>query len=300
LVSAGSDQTVALAAGATLAGAVTDDGLPNPPGTVTTLWSKVDGPGVVTFADQAAASTTATFATSGTYVLRLRADDNELFSIDDVTITVTESVPSSGIRREASSTVVNTTATNTVTIPIPSGTAPGDALVTCLALNGGSVAATGVPAGWTPIASVTSISNPHVFGYYRVAGSSEPAGYTWTLGSAVASGAGMTRYSGVSLTSPLDAAPTKATGAAATAGTIPGLTTVTGGAMVVGCMSVNSGNTSVTIGSPPGLSQTWDIGGKRLELADGPQASPGTTGDKVWTFSASREWAGWLVALRPQ
>jgi hypothetical protein len=49
-----------------------------------------------------------------------------------------------------------------------------------------------------------------------------------------------------------------------------------------------------------GMTQAWDIGGKRHELADGLQATAGASGTKTWTFNASREWAGWLTALRPQ
>ena len=39
------------------------------------LWTKVSGPGTVTFANAASASTTATFTHAGLYVLRLTADD---------------------------------------------------------------------------------------------------------------------------------------------------------------------------------------------------------------------------------
>ena len=35
------------------------------------------------------------------------------------------------------------------------------------------------------------------------------------------------------------------------------------------------------------------------EDADGVQAVAGPSGAKTWTFSGSREWAGWLVALKP-
>jgi hypothetical protein len=88
IVNAGADQAIALPGGATLDGTVTDDGRPNPPGTVAVSWSKVTGPGAVTFANADAASTSATFSTAGTYVLRLAANDGALSSSDDVTIVV--------------------------------------------------------------------------------------------------------------------------------------------------------------------------------------------------------------------
>ena len=88
VVNAGPDQTITLPANATLNGSVTDDGLPNPPGTVTISWTKTSGPGTVTFGNASAAVTTASFSTSGTYVLRLTANDSQLSSFDEVTITV--------------------------------------------------------------------------------------------------------------------------------------------------------------------------------------------------------------------
>jgi hypothetical protein len=139
-----------------------------------------------------------------------------------------------------------------------------------------------------------------VFGYYRVAGSLEPTDYAWTLSSPVTNGAGIARYSGVDNSAPLDVAATKAAGASALSGTVPGVTTPTPGAMLIGCMGINASPTTVSISSPSGMSQVWDIGGKRHELADGLQASAGASGAKTWAFSASREWAGWLSALRPQ
>jgi hypothetical protein len=88
VVSAGPDQTITQPASVSLSGTVTDDGLPPPPAAVTTTWSKLSGPGTVSFADAAALSTTASFTAPGSYVLRLTANDSVLASNDDVTITV--------------------------------------------------------------------------------------------------------------------------------------------------------------------------------------------------------------------
>ncbi len=87
-VNAGADQTITLPSTASLNGTVSDDGLPSPPGTVTTTWSKVSGPGTVTFGNANAVDTTAAFSAAGTYVLRLTANDSALSNSDDVTITV--------------------------------------------------------------------------------------------------------------------------------------------------------------------------------------------------------------------
>ena len=68
-----------------LDGTVTDDGLPNPPGATTPTWSKVSGPGTVTFGNPNAVDTTATFSAAGTYVLRLSVTDSALTATDEVT-----------------------------------------------------------------------------------------------------------------------------------------------------------------------------------------------------------------------
>jgi RHS repeat-associated protein len=88
VVNAGADQTVTLPTDTVnLSGTVTDDGSPEG-GALTTAWSKISGPGEVTFGDAASASTTAAFAAAGTYVLRLTADDSELTSSDDLLVVV--------------------------------------------------------------------------------------------------------------------------------------------------------------------------------------------------------------------
>jgi PKD repeat protein len=88
VVNAGPDQSLTLPASANLDGTVTDDGLPNPPAAVTTLWSKVSGFGTVTFGNAAAVDTSASFSVAGTYVLRLTASDSAFSASDDVTLVV--------------------------------------------------------------------------------------------------------------------------------------------------------------------------------------------------------------------
>ncbi len=92
LVSAGADQSGVLGTPVALVGSVSDDGLPSPP-TLSAHWTKVSGPGSVTFGNDQLASTSATFGAAGTYVLRLTADDGQLSAFDDVSITMS---PDSG------------------------------------------------------------------------------------------------------------------------------------------------------------------------------------------------------------
>ncbi len=91
IVDAGPDRTVLWPFDlANLSGSASDDGLPG--NAVTASWSKVDGPGDVTFdpADQVA--TTAMFSAPGVYTVRLAATDGELNAEDDLIVHVTESL----------------------------------------------------------------------------------------------------------------------------------------------------------------------------------------------------------------
>ncbi|MBD2460346.1 hypothetical protein H6G89_04745 [Oscillatoria sp. FACHB-1407] len=85
MVNAGTDLLVNLPDTAKLNGTVQDDGLPTPPGAITVIWSKVSGPGTVTFGTQTL-ETTASFSESGIYTLRLIATDGAIASYDDVTV----------------------------------------------------------------------------------------------------------------------------------------------------------------------------------------------------------------------
>jgi RHS repeat-associated protein len=86
-VNAGADQTIALPNVATLNGSVSDDGLPTG-SAITTLWTKVSGPGDVVFATPNNTSTTASFSLSGNYELRLTASDSQLTTPDELVIVV--------------------------------------------------------------------------------------------------------------------------------------------------------------------------------------------------------------------
>ncbi len=87
-VDAGPHSVTELGSQALLQGRVFDDGLPQPPGTVTSSWSKVSGTGSVTFVDAAAAETSASFSAVGTYVLRLTANDGTLSAYAEVSVEV--------------------------------------------------------------------------------------------------------------------------------------------------------------------------------------------------------------------
>jgi len=86
VVNAGPQQIIT-SSSTTLQGFVTDDGLIGG-GTRFTNWSKISGPGTVTFGNANLTNSTATFGTDGIYVLQLRASDGQFTNADRVTIAV--------------------------------------------------------------------------------------------------------------------------------------------------------------------------------------------------------------------
>ncbi|MBZ4421853.1 RHS repeat-associated core domain-containing protein [Myxococcus sp. RHSTA-1-4] len=92
VVSAGPNLSLIFGAQVNLAGTVTDDGLPTGKA-VTQSWSKVSGPGTVSFTSPTAASTRATFSVAGEYVLRLTATDTDLSRSADVSVVLTPATP---------------------------------------------------------------------------------------------------------------------------------------------------------------------------------------------------------------
>lgn len=86
-VSAGADQTIHLGDDLTLVGTVTG-GCPDPGKSVTSSWSKVSGPGNVSFGSATSPQTSVTFDKVGTYVLQLQATDGHKTASKTVTVTV--------------------------------------------------------------------------------------------------------------------------------------------------------------------------------------------------------------------
>ena len=69
--------------------------------------------------------------------------------------------------------------------------------------------------------------------------------------------------------------------------------------LLIGGVALNSSNAAVLVTAPAGMTERWDLAGKRQEYDDGVQAVAGSSGAKTWTFSTARDTTGWLAALRP-
>ncbi len=119
---AGADQTITLPSQASISGTASDDSLPTP-ASLSYTWTKVSGPGIVTFANDKSLNTSVTFSAAGIYVLRLTVTDSLLSTSDDITITVNPAPPVN------QAPTVNAGADQTITLPSQasiSGTASDD------------------------------------------------------------------------------------------------------------------------------------------------------------------------------
>jgi hypothetical protein len=92
VITIGPTWAVTLPSRLTITYTVTDDGLPLG-GALTVTWSTVSGPGSVGFQNQTPTSISVGFDQPGTYILQISATDTQLTTTQNVTVTVTGSLP---------------------------------------------------------------------------------------------------------------------------------------------------------------------------------------------------------------
>jgi hypothetical protein len=166
VVSAGADKSATLSGGSatvTLSGSASDDGLPSG-STLSRTWTRVSGPGTVSFANASSASTTATFTVAGSYTLRLSASDGDLSSADDVLVTI-----SSG------------TATNQA--PVANAGADRTAVLSGASVQvslNGSASDDGLPAGSAIAYTWTRVSGPATVAFSSASSAATNATFTAT------------------------------------------------------------------------------------------------------------------------
>ncbi|HEX6812623.1 MAG TPA: hypothetical protein VF384_13435 [Planctomycetota bacterium] len=85
VVDAGPDVTIVITSAASLAGSISDDGLNAP---LTIQWSKLSGPGTVSFTAPTQAATSASFSVAGSYTVQLSCFDGEFTRTDTAVVTV--------------------------------------------------------------------------------------------------------------------------------------------------------------------------------------------------------------------
>ena len=195
----------------------------------------------------------------------------------------------------SASSAANAAASSTEVINKPAGVASGEVLVATITAAGtGTITP---PSGWTVIRDTTTTLRQT--SYYHVTGTSEPANWTWSLGSARLASGGIIAYSGVDTNVPIDAS---ATGSGTTGNaSAPSVTTNFASDTVVAAVGYTG--TWLTNSVTPGASTTerYDVSnaGTESEGADFTQATAGATPTKTLTPGTTGAWIAETIALDP-
>jgi hypothetical protein len=181
----------------------------------------------------------------------------------------------------------------TLGIAKPAGVVEGGVMVATVTAAGTGAVTT--PSGWTVIKSVAGTTLRQVT-YYKVAGSSEAASYSWSLGSSRAASGGIVDYSGVNQTVPVDAT-ASASGESGSAA-IPSVTTSAANDLV---LAAGSFATATTVTPGAGTSERINVksSSNTTEAADFAQAAAGATAAVTATPAVTTAaWVGQAIALR--
>jgi hypothetical protein len=206
--------------------------------------------------------------------------------------------PGSGdITLRGTSTAAND-AEGTITVPVPAHDAGSLLLATVDFRGKPSISA---PPGWTLVRWDVNGSALQKATYWKYAGSSEPASYTWDFSARPPAVASMLAFSGVAGSDPIQASGGSVNDRSDTV-TAPSVTTTAEGALLVGLFGVPRES---SIGNPPGMTELTEVSSPAsvrypatAETASEPAGSPGPTGQRVATTSTAAPGIGQLIALR--
>ncbi len=132
----------------------------------------------------------------------------------------------------------------------PAGTVEGDVLVAGVSAQDGSDVTITPPSGWTLIRRTDSGTSHAEAAYYKVAGASETATYTFTVASSTRWSIGISAYRGVDTANPIDTDAAQAN-ASSTNAVAPSVTTTSANTMLVGIFASKIGAVSGQTANPP-------------------------------------------------
>lgn len=200
----------------------------------------------------------------------------------------------------ASTTAVSDHVTYTnLTLDTPSSVSAGDVMIASIVVNGGSAVGITPPSGWTQIARTDNDVNVTLVTYWKAASASEPSSYSWVLNTQTRAVGGITRYSGVSTTNPIDASSGN-TGFSNSA-TTTSVATADPNEEVV---AIYGTDVNKTLGTPAGMTQeyaqTHTTLGPTIAANDVLQTAAGSSGVNTSSIDphASRYWVAQQIALR--
>jgi hypothetical protein len=195
--------------------------------------------------------------------------------------------------------------TLSLTISKPSGTVEGDVMIASIAVRPDTAVIT-APANWTLVRRVDN-ANPNANSlavYYKVAGASEPADYTWTFSTSTGSAGGIQSFLGADQGNPINVENGQNTASGLTHAT-PSVITTVNNTMLVTSHAFTS---SATWTPPGGMTEVFDVASETVPAASGIsiegncviQAAAGATGAKTATASNDADVGNThILALKP-
>lgn len=204
----------------------------------------------------------------------------------------------------ASASAGVTSGNSTLTINLPAGTIGGDVMIAAVTVRPYNVSIT-APVGWTRIRLTTQTSGntSEQATYWKAAGASEPASYSWTFSTSPAAGAagGISTFYNINNSNPINVESGHATASSTTHAT-PSVTTTVANTMVVTTHSIASSDSWTP---PAGMTECVDISsnavgytaGVSVEMNYVTQPLAGATGTKTATASNSDYGVAQIVAL---
>jgi trimeric autotransporter adhesin len=193
---------------------------------------------------------------------------------------------------------------NALTISKPGTVAQNDVMLAQITYAIGSGVNVTAPSGWNLIRTDTSGSNPNNIGqrvYYKVAGASEPASYTWTLNNSPRKATGgISVYRGVDTTNPV----VGDNGGIGTSNT-PTAPSVTTTARTTQVARLFGTLANTTLSTPTNASERYERANTNAALPAGPtvagddarQFDVGATGTATSSAGAPAAWVAQTVAL---
>jgi len=227
---------------------------------------------------------------AGTYYYVTRSFYQNWESVNSNEASDTVSAASAPVSFRAAASAGAPSDTLTLTISKPAGAVLCDVMIASIAVRPDTATIT-PPAGWTLVRRVDNASATanSLAVYYKVAGASEPASYSWSFSTSTGSAGGILAFSGVDTTNPINVENGQTTDNGLSHAT-PSVTTTAANAMLVSSHTFAS---AATWTPPAGMSEAVDqasiavpnAAGISLEMNYVLQAAAAATGAKTATAS---------------
>jgi hypothetical protein len=206
------------------------------------------------------------------------------------------------VTRVASSSSGSSASRTSITLARPTGTVPGHVMVASIVAN--EIASFTAPPGWTLIRNDAVVEVLRQAVYVKIAGSSEPTSYVWTLPDWRRVAGGITTYAGVDTAHPVDTHGASTEAGDDTAVTAPSITPSVPDTRLVHFAAVRAEG---TLRPPAGMTERWEktspnsknTSDVTASSSDSTQAGTGPTGARTAIATKAGPRIGAVLALRP-